>query len=313
MKYGIYISYWEKEWGGDPIAYVERVKNLGFDILEVACQDFLGKEDAYMERLRESARAAGLRLTGGYGPDAAHNISSADPSIVKAAFEKYEAMFKKMQIAGIDLLGGGLYTYWPADYSKPVDKIGDTARAITNVRELGDMAAAYGITLGMEVLNRFEGYLLNTCEEALDLVTKIDRPNVKIMLDTFHMNVEEDSFGDAVRLAGPLLGHMHVGEANRRPPHEGGRIPWKEIGDALHEIGYDGDVVMINPVISAKMGRYETQEGCLSLDGERMAVRFEKIEVRYLDENFCARKGKFSGFTAQIIQHECDHLDGIII
>ena len=244
MKYGIYISYWEKEWGGDPIAYVERVKNLGFDILEVACQDFLGKEDAYMERLRESARAAGLRLTGGYGPDAAHNISSADPSIVKAAFEKYEAMFKKMQIAGIDLLGGGLYTYWPADYSKPVDKIGDTARAITNVRELGDMAAAYGITLGMEVLNRFEGYLLNTCEEALDLVTKIDRPNVKIMLDTFHMNVEEDSFGDAVRLAGPLLGHMHVGEANRRPPHEGGRIPWKEIGDALHEIGYDGDVVM---------------------------------------------------------------------
>ena len=77
--------------------------------------------------------------------------------------------------------------------------------------------------------------------------------------------------------------------------------------------GEDGDVVMINPVISAKMGRYETQEGCLSLDGERMAVRFEKIEVRYLDENFCARKGKFSGFTAQIIQHECDHLDGIII
>ena len=77
--------------------------------------------------------------------------------------------------------------------------------------------------------------------------------------------------------------------------------------------GSGGDVVMINPVISAKMGRYETQEGCLSLDGERMAVRFEKIEVRYLDENFCARKGKFSGFEAQIIQHECDHLDGIII
>lgn len=77
--------------------------------------------------------------------------------------------------------------------------------------------------------------------------------------------------------------------------------------------GSGGDVVMINPVISAKIGRYETQEGCLSLDGERMAVRFEKIEVRYLDENFCARKGKFSGFEAQIIQHECDHLDGIII
>lgn len=74
-----------------------------------------------------------------------------------------------------------------------------------------------------------------------------------------------------------------------------------------------GDIVMINPVIASKNGRYETEEGCLSLVGARTTQRFETITVRYLDENFTARKGKFTGLTAQIIQHECDHLDGIII
>ncbi len=74
-----------------------------------------------------------------------------------------------------------------------------------------------------------------------------------------------------------------------------------------------GDMVMINPVIASRNGKYETEEGCLSLVGTRKTQRFESITVRYLDENFTARKGRFSGLTAQIIQHECDHLDGIII
>ena len=74
-----------------------------------------------------------------------------------------------------------------------------------------------------------------------------------------------------------------------------------------------GDMVMINPVIASKAGKYETEEGGLSLVGVRKVQRYENITVRYLDESFAARKGKFSGLTAQIIQHECDHLDGIII
>lgn len=244
MKYGIYYSYWEKEWHADFIPYVTKVKRLGFDILEVACHHFLDMDDEYLLRLKATAEENGIVLTGGYGPDAEHNISSSDPAIVKAAFEKYKAIFEKMKIAGIKKLGGGLYSYWPADFSKPIDKPVDQQRAIDNIRELGDMASEYDITLGMEVLNRFEGYILNTCEEALDFVTKVDRPNVKIMLDTFHMNIEEDSLSEAIRLAGDKLGHLHVGEANRRPPFAGGRIPWEELGKALHDINYTGDVVM---------------------------------------------------------------------
>ena len=74
-----------------------------------------------------------------------------------------------------------------------------------------------------------------------------------------------------------------------------------------------GDMVMINPVIASRNGKYETEEGCLSLVETRKKQRFESITVRYLDENFTARKGRVSGLPAQIIQHECDHLDGIII
>lgn len=70
---------------------------------------------------------------------------------------------------------------------------------------------------------------------------------------------------------------------------------------------------MINPVITKKSGKFETEEGCLSLDGERPCTRYNEIEVDYLDQNFQKKHGKYSGFTAQIIQHECDHLEGIII
>ena len=63
------------------------------------------------------------------------------------------------------------------------------------------------------------------------------------MLDTFHMNIEEDSFGEAIRTAGPLLGHFHTGENNRRVPGKGG-LPWHEVGTALREIGYGGAIVM---------------------------------------------------------------------
>ncbi len=70
---------------------------------------------------------------------------------------------------------------------------------------------------------------------------------------------------------------------------------------------------MINPVITKKSGAYQTEEGCLSLDGIRSCTRYEEIEVDYLDQNFKKQHGKYSGWTAQIIQHEVDHCRGIVI
>lgn len=73
------------------------------------------------------------------------------------------------------------------------------------------------------------------------------------------------------------------------------------------------NVAMFNPKIVKRNGKYGTEEGCLSLDGVRKCVRYQEIEVEYEDINFKWQRQKYSGWTAQIIQHECDHLNGIII
>jgi len=70
---------------------------------------------------------------------------------------------------------------------------------------------------------------------------------------------------------------------------------------------------MINPVITKKTGKYETEESCLSLDGVRPCTRYKEIEVDYLDQNFKPQHGKYTEFTAQIIQHEIDHFEGVLI
>lgn len=73
------------------------------------------------------------------------------------------------------------------------------------------------------------------------------------------------------------------------------------------------DIVMVNPRIIAKQQPYEAEEGCLSLEGMRKVTRCEKITVEYLGEDFKKRVGRFESFTAEVIQHECDHLEGKII
>ena len=244
MKYGIYYAYWEKEWGGQFVPYVEKCKKLGFDVLEVACGAFHLENDQFFKELRAAADANGMILTGGYGPRPEHNLASKDEAAVEKAFGFYADIFRKMEIAGIDRIGGALYSYWPVDFGAPMDKAGDTARSIARMQRLADMAADHGITLGMESLNRFEGYMINECYEAIDYVKAVNKPNVKVMLDTFHMNIEEDNIIEAIRKAGPLLGHFHVGEANRRCPGPGGRFDWAEIGNVLKEINYDGYIVM---------------------------------------------------------------------
>lgn len=243
MKYGIYYAYWERQWGGDYLPYVERVAGLGFDILEISCASLLEMSDKQLEELRYAKEKCGITLTGGYGPKASENIASGDAAVVANALNFWNKTFKILERLDISLVGGGLYSYWPVDYSNIIDKDADLFRSIAGVKKMAAMAADYGITLGMEVLNRFEGYLLNTAEEGVEFIKAVDSPNVKLMLDTFHMNIEEDSLGGAIRTAGKYLGHFHIGECNRRVPGKG-RIPWQEIGCALREISYDGAVVM---------------------------------------------------------------------
>lgn len=244
MKYGIYYAYWAREWGGDFLPFISKVKRLGFDVLEVNCGSFPERDDSYFRELRRVSEGEGVLLSGGYGPRPEHNLSSADPALIEGAFRFWADVFHKMELSGIDRVGGALYSYWPVDFRNGFNKAEDTQRSIENIRKLAGLAAVHGITLNMEVLNRFEGYMLYECEEAVCYVKAVGKSNVKVMLDTFHMNIEEDSLTEAIRKAGGLLGHIHIGEANRRPPSAQGRIPWKNIGQALKDVGYDQYVVM---------------------------------------------------------------------
>ncbi len=243
MKYGIYFAYWEKEWDVDYIKYIEKVKQLGFDILEISCAGIACAGAKELELLKKTAADNEVTLTAGYGPGPSENLASADPAVIRHAIAFYTDILKKLEYLGIHTVGGGIYSYWPVDYSKPVDKVGDWGRSVANVRTVGKIAESCGVEYCLEVLNRFEGYLLNTAEEARQFVEEVGVDAVKIMLDTFHMNIEEDSMADAIRLAGERLGHFHVGENNRRVPGKGS-LPWASIGCALREIHYDKAVVM---------------------------------------------------------------------
>ncbi len=249
MQHGIYYAYWEKEWAGDYKHYIRKAAELGFDILEIAAGPLPDYREEELLDLKKCAQENRIRLTVGYGPAPENNIASADAKVREHALAYYKDLFQRMEKVNATLIGGAIYSCWPIDYSKPVDKKGDWERGIEGIAQLGRIGLDYGIeTIGMEVLNRFENHVLNTAKEGAEFVKAVRQlepkaTNVKVMLDTFHMNIEEQSIGNAIRTAGSLLGHFHTGECNRMVPGQG-RTPWREIRDALQEIGYDGTVVM---------------------------------------------------------------------
>lgn len=243
MKYGIYYAYWETQWEADYVPYVDKVARLGFDALEIGAKPLPDYSKAQIVALRERAKARGITLTAGYGPSFDHNIGSSDKKIRENATEWFRRLFDVMGQLEIRHLGGALYSYWPIDFTKPVRKEEDWKYSVEGMRIMADLAKPYGIQLGMEVLNRFENHLLNTAEEGVRFVKEVDKENVRLMLDTFHMNIEEDDMAGAIRTAGDLLCHFHTGECNRKVPGQG-RMPWKEIGEALREVGFDGYAVM---------------------------------------------------------------------
>ena len=218
MKYGIYFAYWEQEWNVDQKKYISKVKDLGFDVLEISCAMLKNISREELLSMKQMAKDAGITLTAGYGPGASENLASSDPAIAKNAIAFYTDILQKLELLDIHTIGGGIYSYWPVDYTKPIDKKGDWERSVTNVRTVGKIAGECGVEYCLEVLNRFEGYLLNTCAEAKQFVEEVDVPAVKIMLDTFHMNIEEDDMAEAILLAGDKLGHFHQVENNRHLP-----------------------------------------------------------------------------------------------
>jgi len=145
---------------------------------------------------------------------------------------------------GGGILSGIIYGVWPCSMPEGEDdKRPYVDASIKSMREAVKSAEDNNVLFNVEVVNRFEQFILNTCDEAIEYVKAVGSENCKILLDTFHMNIEEDSMGAAIEKAGDKLGHLHIGENNRKPPGYG-HIPWNEIASSLRKTNYNGAIVM---------------------------------------------------------------------
>jgi D-psicose/D-tagatose/L-ribulose 3-epimerase len=125
-------------------------------------------------------------------------------------------------------------------HEAPVSERG-YANAVSAMQELCSNAEREGVTIGLEVVNRYESNVLNTTEQGLTFLEDIGAPNATLHLDTYHMNIEEPGMAAAIELAGDRLGYFHVGESNRGPLGTGS-VDFAETFAALDRIGYDGTI-----------------------------------------------------------------------
>lgn len=241
---GIYYAYWEKEWNADFLPYIKKVKNLGFDVLEINAGAVVDMTATERKTLADAAKAEGVKLTYCIGLPAKYDVSSADETVRKNGVAFVKSMLSGIHEMGGDTIGGIIYASWPMQVVPTYEeKMQMRARSLASLREIAPVTEAYGINYCLEIVNRFEQCILNTAKEGRAFVEELGSKNVKLLLDTFHMNIEETDIGEAIRSAEGILGHFHMGENNRRTPGTG-RLPWAEIFGALRDINYDGALVM---------------------------------------------------------------------
>lgn len=241
---GIYYAYWEREWDTDFVPYVEKVKKLGFDILEINAGAITEMSSAERRALADTAKEYGIGLTYCIGLPGKFDVSSEDEAIRKNGIDYVGRILDCMHEMGGKTLGGIIYASWPMKGVPDIDlKKRLRAQSLKSLGELMKKAEQYDISYCLEIVNRFEQCILNCAAEGIEYLKELGSPNAKLLLDTFHMNIEEDNIGDAIRSAKGMLGHFHIGECNRKTPGTG-RMLWSEIFTALSDIDYKGAVVM---------------------------------------------------------------------
>jgi len=243
-KIGIYYAYWTHEWDADFHPFIDKVADQGFDVLEVNAGTVGRMSSEERRALKAHADDRGIALSYCIGLPHEYDIAAEDSSVRANGIAYLQQMAQAIGEMGGGNMGGIIYSSWPGSLPKGVtDRRPYLERSVTSMKEAIKAAEDNNVYFNMEVVNRFEQYLMNTAAEAVTYCTLVDSPNAKVMLDTFHMNIEEDFIGDAIIQTGEYLCHFHIGENNRMPPGYG-HIPWTEIAFALRQIHYTGYVVM---------------------------------------------------------------------
>ena len=225
-----------------PLFY--RMRELGYDFVELLVPE-PGELD--LAETRAALKDAGLGVVLAARVNLQRNLSSPEPEVHRAGIDYLKYAADCAAALGAKIVGGPLtgnplvFAGRPPQPVSEDERLARMERSIKGLKEAGDHAANAGILLAVEPLNRFESDVLCTTQQAIELLDAVDHPAVQLMLDTFHMHMEEASIAEAIRLGGKRVVHFQANENHRGFPGTGA-TDWVEVFRALHEIGYRGPV-----------------------------------------------------------------------
>jgi D-psicose/D-tagatose/L-ribulose 3-epimerase len=278
---GVHALVWAGDTSPTSVEYaVAQTKKTGFDLLEISLHDSINLDVA---AARAQLAAAGLQVACSRGLAFDADVSSEDTAVV----ERGEKLLHDSLALTADLGGthftGALYSAL-GKYDRPLSTAG-RANVVAVLGRLAKEARAKGMTLGLEICNRYETNVINTARDALRLADDIGEDNVLIHLDTYHMNIEEDDFVRPVREVGDRLGYVHIGE-NHRGYLGSGHLDFTSFFHALHDIGYTGPITFesfSSAVVAAGLSNDLAIWRNLWNDGEDLARHARAFIAQHLD------------------------------
>lgn len=235
MKYGAHSLMWTAEFTEKDLGLFDKLKKMGFDGLEIYV-NINNIESLPRQKIKEKMEQTGMECTISTGLDKSQNIISPDEEKRKRGVTYLKQAVDLAVDLGTDIVSGVLYASW-GEFTGKMRTQEEWEYCKESLSQAAEYAKKKNVILALEPINRYETYFLNTAEDARKLVEEINHPNVKIHLDTYHLNIEEESFYRAIKIAGEYLYHFHVCENNRGIPGTG-HVPWDEVYKALKEINY---------------------------------------------------------------------------
>jgi D-psicose/D-tagatose/L-ribulose 3-epimerase len=236
VNYGVHSLLWAERFDSDPERVIKKVKGLGFDGIEI----FVTPEQIKTfdrKRVKEALQSEKMKCLGSTTLDLKTDLTSTDETTRKNGINYLRDAAEMFSEFGANLLAGVVYVAWGkiTGRGRTEEEWDHSARSL---KEACRLIKPYNVVLGLEPVNRFETYFLNTAADATKLVRAVDESNIIVHLDTFHMNIEEKNYYDPIVNTGELLGHMHCCE-NDRGIAGTGSVNWNEVFKGLAEIGYD--------------------------------------------------------------------------
>jgi D-psicose/D-tagatose/L-ribulose 3-epimerase len=217
------------------------VKKMGFDLIEVGIES---TSDLDYARAGAIARDNGLAVSvcAAMGPD--RDLIHAEDGIRTNGMDYVRHCIDAAKTVGAKNVIGPLYSAVGRTWQQTEDeRKRDVDLLVRQLKELSTYAADRGVGLGVEPLNRFETSFINLASQAIEVVDRVGHPACGILLDTFHMNIEERSVGDAIRATGKRLRQLHTCENDRGAPGSG-HVPWRDVAQACRDIGFKGPFVI---------------------------------------------------------------------